>query len=35
MTDNMRAAVFMIISMVFFACNDALIKSLGGVLPVF
>ena len=35
MTDNMRGAVFMIVSMVCFACNDALIKSLGGVLPVF
>lgn len=35
MTDNMHGAVFMIVSMVCFAWNDALIKSLGGVLPVF
>lgn len=35
MTDNMRGAVFMIVSMVCFACNDAFIKSLGGVVPIF
>ena len=35
MTKNIRGAVFIIVSMVCFACNDALIKSLGGVLPVF
>ena len=35
MTDNMRGAVFMIVSTVCFACNDALIKLLGGVLHVF
>ena len=35
MTDNMRGAIFMIVSMVCLECNDALIKSLGVVLPVF
>ena len=35
MTDNMRGAVLMIVSMVCFAYNDALIKLPGGVLPVF
>ncbi|MDT2058261.1 MAG: DMT family transporter [Planktomarina sp.] len=35
MSDNIRGAFFMIASMVCFAVNDAIIKSLGGVLPVF
>tara|TARA_B100000780_G_scaffold207012_1_gene147393 strand:+ start:2815 stop:3678 length:864 start_codon:yes stop_codon:yes gene_type:complete len=35
MSDNIRGALFMITSMVCFAINDAIIKSLGGILPVF
>ncbi len=35
MSDNIRGAFFMIASMVCFAVNDAIIKSLGGVLPAF
>ena len=35
MTDNIRGALFMVGSMICFAVNDAVIKSLGGVLPIF
>lgn len=35
MTDNIRGALFMVCSMICFAVNDAVIKSLGGVLPIF
>lgn len=35
MTDNLRGAGLMTLSMLTFAVNDAFIKSLGGVLPVF
>jgi len=35
MSDNIRGGLFMVASMVCFAVNDAIIKSLGGVLPVF
>ena len=35
MTDNIRGALFMVCSMFCFAVNDAVIKSLGGVLPIF
>ena len=35
MSDNIRGGLFMIASMVCFAANDAFIKSLGGVLPIF
>lgn len=35
MTDNLRGAGLMTLSMLTFAINDAFIKSLGGVLPVF
>ena len=35
MTDNIRGALFMVCSMICFAVNDAVIKSLGGVLPLF
>ena len=35
MTDNIRGALFMVGSMICFAVNDAIIKSLGGVLPIF
>ncbi len=33
--ENMRAAVFMMISMAGFTCNDAFLKSLAGELPLF
>jgi len=35
MTDNIRGALFMVCSMICFAVTDAVIKSLGGVLPIF
>ena len=35
MSDNIRGGLFMVASMVCFAVNDAIIKSLGGVLPAF
>ena len=35
MTDNIRGALFMVCSMICLAVNDAVIKSLGGVLPIF
>ena len=35
MSDNIRGGLFMVASMVCFAINDAIIKSLGGVLPAF
>lgn len=35
LNDNLRGAGWMVASMLAFAINDALIKSLGGVLPVF
>jgi S-adenosylmethionine uptake transporter len=35
MTDNIRGALFMVGSMICFAVNDAVIKSLVGVLPIF
>jgi S-adenosylmethionine uptake transporter len=35
MSDNIRGGLFMVASMVCFAANDAIIKSLGGVLPAF
>ena len=35
MSDNIRGGLFMVVSMVCFAANDAFIKSLGGVLPTF
>jgi len=35
MTDNIHGALFMVCSMICFAVNDAVIKSLGGVLPIF
>ena len=35
MSDNIRGGLFMVTSMVCFAANDAIIKSLGGVLPAF
>ncbi len=35
MSDNIRGGLFMVASMVCFAVNDAIIKSLGGVLPVY
>ena len=35
MTDNIRGALFMVCSMICFAVNDAVIKPLGGVLPIF
>lgn len=34
-TENLRGAGWMLASMIAFAINDALIKSVGGVLPVF
>ena len=35
MSNNIRGALFMICSMMCFTVNDAIIKSLGGVLPVY
>ncbi len=35
MTDNMRGALFMIVSMMGFCLNDALIKTVSGDLPLF
>ena len=35
MSDNIRGGLFMVVSMVCFAANDAFIKSLGSVLPTF
>ena len=35
MSDNIRGGLFMVVSMVCFAANDAFIKSLGGVLPTY
>ena len=35
MSNNIRGALFMICSMFCFTANDAIIKSLGGVLPVY
>ena len=35
MSNNIRGALFMICSMICFAANDAIIKALGGVLPVY
>jgi drug/metabolite transporter (DMT)-like permease len=33
--ENMRAAVYMMVSMAGFTCNDAFLKSLAGALPLF
>ncbi|MDT2075461.1 MAG: DMT family transporter [Planktomarina sp.] len=35
MSNNIRGGLFMVASMICFAANDAIIKSLGGVLPAF
>jgi S-adenosylmethionine uptake transporter len=35
MSDNLKGAIFMMCSMTCFAVNDAMIKALGGVLPMF
>ena len=35
MADNLKGAIFMMCSMSCFAVNDAMIKALGGVLPMF
>ena len=35
MSDNIRGGLFMVASMVCFAVNDAIIKSLAGILPTF
>ena len=35
MADNLKGAIFMMCSMTCFAVNDAMIKALGGVLPMF
>ena len=35
MSDNIRGGLFMVASMVCFAFNDAIIKSLAGILPTF